>query len=80
MPDPLNYKKSGIPNRTARTIARAHGAKVPPLPATNGYCAADGHPHEGGTCAKVHDTAAVAEEGGHAKLPVNIKPFKLGGG
>lgn len=70
-----------FPKRTARTIARAHGAKVPPLPASDGYCALHGHPHmSGAPCVPAKDNAAVAEDGGKAKLPSMTPPFKLGGG
>ena len=61
----------GIPHRTARTIARAHGAKVPPLPAEGDYCAIHGNTHNGQACkAENHDAAAmqISREGGNDKL------------
>lgn len=85
MATPLKFSKSGIPHRTARTIARSAGgkiAKLPPLPSDNGYCAAHGTPHDMGGCdsgKKLSPAEEISRAGGSAKLPVNIKPFKLGG-
>lgn len=77
----LNYKSSGLPHRTSRTQAIAHGAKVPATPQEpSGYCAAHGMPAD--TC-KTDEVDAAASEvsrsGGTAKLPVNISPIRLGG-
>lgn len=78
----MEYKKSGYPQRTSRSIARAWGAKVPPLPAESDYCNIVGAPHEMARgCGSNPDEAAmkISESGGNAKLPITIKPFKLGG-
>lgn len=79
--DPLKFKSSGYPSRTSRDRARAHGTKVPPRPQVNDYCPIHGSPHPGACNAMAPDAAAsaISEQGGSAKLPVNIKPFKLGG-
>lgn len=79
--DPLKYKSSGYPARTSRDRARAHGTKVPPQPQVNDYCPVHGMPHAGVCNTSAPDAMAtsISEQGGTSKLPVNIKPFKLGG-
>lgn len=76
----MDYKKAGLPHRTARTIARSWGAKVPPLPAEGDYCSIIGAPHGSTSCKVDQDAPAtkISESGGNAKLPINIKPFTLG--
>lgn len=65
-----------VGNRTPREIARANGAKVPPLPALNGYCTMIGYP---GVCQHPKDNASAASAGGNASMPRPMAPFKLGG-
>lgn len=82
MAEKLTYSKTNMPHRTARTIARANGAAVPPLPAVKDYCPSHGTTHAVGGCNTMAPDAEATEisaSGGSAKLPVNIKPFKLGG-
>lgn len=68
------------PHRTARTIAIAHGAKVPPKPvAPDGYDSQCGVPNGAVKSAPEDPAAEISRSGGTAKLPVNISPFKLGG-
>lgn len=80
MASPLNFKASGIPKRTPRSQARAHGTKVPELPRIEGYCPAHGMPE---TTCKTNDVDAAAEEvsrsGGTNKAATTLKPFNLRG-
>lgn len=82
MADPLKYKRSGLPHRTARDRARAWGAKVPPLPSAQGFCPTHGLVHGDGKCntaAVDADAEAVSRSGGTSNPPRTLTPFKLGG-
>lgn len=82
MGTPLNKSGRGIPLRTARTIARANGAKVPELPATNGYCPSHGTDHAGGSCNKMAPDAEaedVSRSGGSARMSATKPPFTVKG-
>lgn len=78
MADPIKYQRAGIARRTPRDRARAWGASVPDKPAFKGYCSLHGHTHKLDSCGAARDIAAVAQEGGKAKLPANISPIKKG--
>jgi len=79
--DPLSYKGSGLPHRTPRSQARAHGTKVPEKPQISGYCGLHGMVHNGACPTNKVDADAeeISRAGGGAKLPTMKPPFKLGG-